>query len=303
MCLSYFQEGAKEDGKVRSLWNGSISFGLVNIPVKLYAGTSNNDIKFNYLHNVCHTPIKYRKTCPVCAREVTEEEIVKGYEFQKAQWVIMQESDLEAILPEKTRSIDILDFVELAQIDPVYFQKTYYLEPGETGSKAYHLLRKAMLEKQQIAIAQIVIRARENLAALRVYGPGLALETMYYPDEIRAIEQLSQVISEPEITERELQMAMMLIDNLTTEFAPDKYHDEYQAALADIIQRKVAGEQVTPTIPLPATGKVIDLMAALEASVQATKAKAEEDEPVSNGAPLLRTRRKGSGNRRTEETG
>ena len=290
---------------MRSLWNGSISFGLVNIPVKLYAGTSSNDIKFNYLHSVCHTPIKYQKTCPTCAREVTEEEIVKGYEFAKAQYVIMDEGDFEATAPDKTRSIDILDFVQLARIDPVYFQRTYYLEPGETGLKAYHLLKRAMLEKQQIAIAKIVIRARESLAALRVYGPGLALETMYYPGEIRAIEELTQVITEPEINERELEMAMMLIDNLTTEFVPEKYHNEYQNMLANIIEQKVAGQEVTPAPPPPAAGKVIDLMAALEASVQATKAKAKEVEelPMGQDAARLKARRKGRQKQKTEETG
>jgi DNA end-binding protein Ku len=290
---------------MRSLWNGSISFGLVNIPVKLYTGTSNNDIKFNYLHSVCHTPIKYQKTCPTCAKQVTEEEIVKGYEFEKTQYVIMDEADFEAIAPEKTRSIDILDFVQLADIDPIYFQRTYYLEPGETGIKAYHLLKRAMLEKKQIAIAKIVIRARESLAALRVYGPGLALETMYYPEEIRAIEQLTQVTTEPEINERELEMAMVLIDNLTTEFAPEKYHNEYQNMLANLIEQKVAGKEIIPVAPPPAAGKVIDLMAALEASVQATKAKSGQAEelPAGQDTTHLKARLSGRQKQRTEETG
>ena len=290
---------------MRSLWNGSISFGFVNIPVKLYAGTSSNDIKFNYLHSLCHTPIKYQKTCPHCAKEVTEDEIVKGYEFQKGQYVVMEETDFEAIVPEKTRSIDILDFVQLAKIDPVYFQRTYYLEPGETGAKAYHLLKKAMQEKQQIAIAKIVIRSRENLAALRVYGRGLALETMYYPDEIRSIEQLGQITQEPDINERELAMAMLLIDNLTAEFTPGKYFDEYQDMLANVIEQKIAGQEVTPVVAPPAAGKVIDLMAALEASVQATKSREGQADqmPTGENTTRLTARRKGHPIKESEETG
>lgn len=261
---------------MRSLWNGSISFGLVNIPIKLYTATSSDDIKFNYLHRVCNTPIKYKKTCPHCHTEVGEEEMVRGYEFQRGQYVIMEDSDLEAIAPEKTRSIDILDFVKLRDIDPVYFDRTYYLEPVETGIKAYHLLRKAMTEKEQIAIAKIVIRSKENLAAIRVHGPGLALETMFYPAEIRAIDTLFQGDNEPNVNERELAMAMALIDNLTTEFNPTQYSNEYQKLLVESIEKKIAGEQVVPTQAPEAAGKVIDLMAALEASVKATAASGEQ---------------------------
>jgi|LSQX01.3.fsa_nt_gb DNA end-binding protein Ku len=290
---------------MRSLWNGSISFGLVNIPVKLYAGTTSQDIKFNYLHSICRTPIKYQKTCPRCAREVTEDEIVKGYQFQKSQYVIMEEADFEAIAPEKTRSIDILDFVQLESIDPVYFQRTYFLEPVETGVKAYHLLKQAMEEKNKIAIAKVVIRSREHLAAVRVYGSGLALETMHYANEIRSIDQLTQVSMEPEINQRELEMAMMIIDNLTTAFEPEKYHNEYQSMLAAVIEQKIAGKEIAPTEPPAAAGKVIDLMAALEASVQATKEKtAQKEDPLSGREPTqLTVRHKGRRSQGTEETG
>ena len=290
---------------MRSLWNGSISFGLVNIPVKLYAGTSSNDIKFNYLHSVCHSPIKYQKTCPTCNKEVAEEEIVRGYEFQKGQYVVMEDTDFEAIAPDKTRAIDILDFVELKDIDPVYFQKTYFLEPQETGIKAYHLLKEAMLGREQLAIAKIVIRSREHLAALRVYGSGLALETMYYPNEIRSIEELVQVTTELTIADRELEMAMMLIDNLTTKFTPEKYENEYQTMLLGVIEQKIAGKEVTLAEQPPAAGKVIDLMAALEASVQATKDKAGQTEELlsDQDGSRLKTRRRGRQRPETEETG
>ncbi|NLA57903.1 MAG: Ku protein [Firmicutes bacterium] len=290
---------------MRSLWNGSISFGLVNIPVKLYAATASEDIKFNYLHSICHTPIKYQKTCPRCAKAVTEDEIVKGYQFQKSQYVIMDEADFEAIAPEKTRSIDILDFVELDSIDPVYFQRTYFLEPTETGGKAYHLLKRAMKEKNKIAIAKVVIRSREYLAAVRVYGSGLALETMHYASEIRAIDQLTQVGAEPEINERELEMAMLIIDNLTTTFEPEKYRNEYREMLKTVIEQKVAGKEVAPAGPPPTAGKVIDLMAALEASVQATKDKTTQDQESTSGREptQLTVRPKGRRPQKTEETG
>ncbi|NLK08492.1 MAG: Ku protein [Firmicutes bacterium] len=273
---------------MRSLWNGSISFGLVNIPIKLYTAASNSDIKFNYLHSVCHTPIKYRKTCPNCDIEVDDSEIVKGYEFQRGKYVIMENAELEAIAPEKSRSIDILDFVRLKDIDPVYFNRTYYLQPADTGAKAYFLLKQAMVEKEQIAIAKIVIRSKENLAAIRVYKRGLALETMFYPAEIRAINALFDSEEEPVANERELNMAMALIDNLTTKFQPDQYINEYQNLLMQTIEKKVAGEHVVPAAAPAPAGKIIDLMAALEASVEATgagskgslkratKAKAEE---------------------------
>ncbi|MGI6566956.1 MAG: Ku protein [Firmicutes bacterium] len=289
---------------MRSLWNGSISFGLVNIPVKLYAGTSSEDIKFNYLHRICQTPIKYQKACPRCAKEVGEDEIVKGYQFQKSQYVIMENEDFEAIAPEKTRTIDILDFVQLESIDPVYFQRTYYLEPTETGIKAYHLLKQAMQATGKIAIAKVVIRSREHLAAVRVYGSGLALETMYYAHEIRSIDQLTRVGTEPEINPRELEMAMMIIDNLTTAFEPAKYHNEYQKLLAAVLEQKIAGKETAPAPAPPATGKVIDLMAALEASVQATKHEQDEQGPSpGRESTQLKVTSKGLRRQKTEETG
>jgi len=219
----------------------------------------------------------------------------------------MEEADFEAIAPEKTRSIDILDFVQLESIDPVYFQLTYFLEPTETGVKAYHLLKRAMKEKNKIAIAKVVIRSREHLAAVRVYGPGLALETMHYANEIRSIDQLTQVSMEPEINERELEMAMMIIDNLTTAFAPEKYHNEYQSMLAAVIEQQIAGKEIAPAGPPPAAGKVIDLMAALEASVKATKdkaAQAQKEESAPGREPtLLNVKPKGRRRQETEETG
>ena len=196
-------------------------------------------------------------------------------------------------------------FCQLESIDPVYFQRTYFLEPVETGVKAYHLLKQAMEEKNKIAIAKVVIRSREHLAAVRVYGSGLALETMHYANEIRSIDQLTQVSMEPEINQRELEMAMMIIDNLTTAFEPEKYHNEYQSMLAAVIEQKIAGKEIAPTEPPAAAGKVIELMAALEASVQATKEKTtQKEDPLSGREPTqLTVRHKGRRSQGTEETG
>ena len=217
----------------------------------------------------------------------------------------MEEADFEAAAPEKTRSIDIVDFVNLESIDPIYFHRTYFLEPTETGAKAYHLLKRAMQEKKKIAIAKIIIRSRENLAAVRLHGPGLALETMYYANEIRSIDQLVNAVSEPEINERELEMAMMIIDNLTTDFQPEKYRNEYRDMLVALIERENRRPRGRPCRLQPAAGKVIDLMAALEASVQATKGQTtlkQEPSPAREPAELT-ARLKGRRRQTTEETG
>ncbi|HPT62435.1 MAG TPA: Ku protein [Bacillota bacterium] len=252
---------------MRSLWKGAISFGLVNVPVRMYAATDRQDIKFNYLHRVCGTPIRYRKMCPLCEQEVSQEDIVRGYQYAKDQFVVLTEDELAR--PEnEEKAINILDFVELAQIDPVYYDKTYYLEPAEGGKKAYHLLLKAMEEAGKAAIAKVVIRSKEVIAAIRVYGQVLAMETMFYNDEVRSISQLTGL--EPvQVDERELKMALELINNMATDFRPEGYRDTYRAALLERIEAKIQGRQIT-TPPQPQEEKVSDLLAALEASLKAT---------------------------------
>ena len=177
---------------MRSLWNGSISFGLVNVPVKMFAATEDKDIRFRTLHKACRTPIQYRKYCPTCQQEIETSDTVKAFEYEKGRFVILDEAELEALAVAQTRSIDIIDFVDLREIDPIYYYKSYYLAPSDTGQKAYWLLRRAMENTGKIAIAKIVLREKQHLAAVRVLPACLSLAMMFYPDEIRSVAGLPQ---------------------------------------------------------------------------------------------------------------
>jgi len=251
------------------MWKGSISFGLVNIPIRMFASTESKDITFRYLHDKCHTPVKYEKVCPTCGTEVKLEEIVKGYEYEPGRFVIIEEEDLEKLKPELKKSIEILDFVNLSEIDPIYFNKSYYLSPQETGEKAYQLLRQAMNDAGKIGIAKITIRAKQSLAALRVYRDLLVLETIFYPDEVRGIEQVPGVPKNITVDPKELDMAVKLIDNLTASFEPEKYTDEYRQALKELINKKLEGEEISIPQEVPQRN-IIDLMQALQASIDET---------------------------------
>lgn len=250
---------------MRSIWNGSISFGLVNVPVKMFAATENKDVRFRTLHKACNTPIQYRKFCPTCEQEVATEDLVKAYEYEKGRFVVMDEQDFEALAVAQTRSVDIIDFVNLAEIDPIYFYKSYYLGVGDTGHKAYWLLRKAMEAAGKIAIAKVIIRDKQHLAAVRVLPECLSLALMFYPDEIRSAQALLPE-REIELQDGEFQMATQLIETLTSSFVADKYTDDYRASLLELIDAKIAGEAVA--VPAPQQpGKVVDLMEALKASL------------------------------------
>jgi DNA end-binding protein Ku len=256
---------------MRTLWKGAISFGLVNIPVKMYTATERKDIHFNQLHATCKTPIQYRKFCPVCQKEVGADELVRGYEYEKGRYVILRDEDFELLPGENTKTIDILDFVDLAEIDPVYFDRSYYLGPNPGGEKAYNLLNQAMQETGKIAIAQVMIRTKTVLACLRPWERLLVMETMFFPDEIRAPELLTSEFKAVELHPNEVSMANSLIGNLSTSFDPGKYTNEYRSKLMEVIQAKIAGEEVAvPTAP--ETAKVVDLMEALRASLEATEA-------------------------------
>lgn len=270
------------------MWKGSISFGLVSIPIKLYAATEEKDIKFNYLHEPCRTPIRYQKSCPTCDREVTMEEVVRGYEYEKGRYIIFQDQDFEQIPVAAARTVDIVDFVHLEDIDPVYFARTYYLEPGEGGNKAYHLLRMAMEDTGRIAIARIVMRSKESLAAIRVYKHNvLAMETMHYPDEIRSVAGLTGVEAVPEIRPQELEMARGLITSLSGEFLPEKFRNEYREELVRMIQQKIAGEEVVTPAAAPERARVVDLMEALRASIRVAE-EARDKEAAEHPAAAAR---------------
>ncbi|MCG9967798.1 Ku protein [Pelotomaculum terephthalicicum JT] len=253
---------------MRPIWKGALSFGLVYVPVKIYAATEQKDIKFNYLHEKCKSPVQYRRYCPYCQVEVPMEEIVRGYEYEKGKYVVINEDDFEKLAGAKSgRSVEIMDFVNLEEIDPVYYEKAYYLAPGDGGAKVYELFRRAMADTGKVAVARVVIRNREALAAIRVSKNILAMSTMHYPDEIRQADVLPEFNYQVDLHENEVKMAVNLINSLSAEFRPEKYNDKYRQALMEVIQARIAGEAVA--VPEKAeTGKVVDLMEALKASIE-----------------------------------
>lgn len=268
---------------MRTLWKGAISFGLVNIPVKLYTAVDEKDIKFRYLHSKCNTPIKYEKRCPVCDVSVAQEDIVMGYEYENGKYVIMKEEDLHRIPAEGARTIDILDFVALEEIDPIYFDRSYYLEPNAGGEKAYALLKRTMRETRRIAIAKVMIRSKSALACLRVQGDVVVMETMFFPDEIRSPEGLTGITTQPRLTDAEVKLANELVTNLTSKFDASKYTDDYRGRLMEVIQAKVAGAEVAIPQQAQEGGKVIDLMDALKASLAATSATSRKGKKAQTG--------------------
>lgn len=255
---------------MHTVWKGSISFGLVNIPVRMFTATEERDIRFRQLHKECHTPIRYAKMCPHCDRELEASEIVRGFEFEKGNFVIVSDEDLEKITPETRKNIEILDFVDLAEIDPIYFDKSYFLAPQESGEKAYALLQAAMNHTGKIAIARFTLRNRQSLAAVRIYQNCIMLETIYYPDEVRSVSQVPALNPESvPLPEHELKMAEELISNMSTPFDPGKYTDEYRQDLQQLIERKLEGKE-TAAAPAAPRANVVDLMEALKASLAAT---------------------------------
>lgn len=253
---------------MRPVWKGAVSFGLVNIPVKMYTASEDKSIKFKYLHSKCSTPLKYQRICPRCNQEVQWEEIVRGYEYQKDRFIVMKDEDFEAIPTNKTRTIDIIDFCKLEEIDPIYYEKSYYLGPEETGKKAYNLFVSALKSKDRVAVAKVVIRSKQALAALRIYDNVLVMETMKYPDEVRSKQEIPGIEAEVTVSDRELDMATQLVETMTEPFAPEKYSDDYRRALLDLISAKIEGQELDYPQVQPAEG-VVDLMESLKASLEA----------------------------------
>jgi DNA end-binding protein Ku len=253
----------------RSIWNGVVSFGMVSIPVKLYTATESKDISFNLLHKTCGSRLKQLRWCPVDDKEVPWDEIERGYAYAKDQYVVLTDEDFEKLpLPSK-HTIELSAFVKAEEIDPVYYEKSYYVEPDETGLKPFALLMRALKKKDLTAIAKIAIRNKERLCALRPYDGTLVIETLYYPDEVRL--QKGSEAPEVKISDKELQMALSLIELMEEEeFKPEEYKDNYREALMDLINAKLQGSEIVEA-PAAPQGKVIDLMTALKASVDAAK--------------------------------
>lgn len=255
---------------MHTVWKGAISFGLVHVPVKMFSATEDKDISMKYIHKECGSPISYVRRCPTCDVDVDWENISRGYEYEKGKYVLFEKEELEQLSTNTDRTITILDFVDLEEIDPIYFQKTYYLSPDLSGSNAYQLLLEAMRQSGKIGIAKIAIRSKSSLAAIRVMEGCLAIETIFYPDEIRPISQVPNLPDTVNINDKELSMAKLLIEQLSTPFEPNKYNDDYRDNLLQLIEKKVAGEEIH-LAPAKAQTNVIDLMAALQASIEAVK--------------------------------
>ena len=258
----------------RSMWSGAISFGLVNVPVKLYSAVSRKTVRFNQLSAKTGSRIAQKRVDPTTGEEVAYEDIVKGYELTKDRYVLISQDELDALDPERTRTIDIEDFVDIADIDPVYYDHPYYLVPDKGAAKAYGLLLDAMRESGKVAIARVVLRSKEQLVAIRpAFDDVLMMETMIFADEVVPpgdIEDLPDA-DELKVTDRELRMARQLIDSLSSDFEPEKYHDEYREKVLELIERKAAGEEIAVQPEAPEPTKVPDLMAALEASLAAVQ--------------------------------
>jgi DNA end-binding protein Ku len=253
----------------RPIWKGAITFGMISIPVKLYGATESKDVAFNTLHAECKSRLKQKRWCPVHDREVFQDEIARAFEYSKDSYVEITDEDLESLpLPSK-HTIELTSFVKQAEIDPVYFERTYYLEADDIGAKAYALLLRALKTKQVSAVAKIALRNKESLCVLRASDNNLLmLETLYYPDEVRTAE----IPATPDalVSQPELNMALSLVEMLEEPFDAKKYDDQYRVALLDLIEAKRNGSEVvaTPETPMP---KTVDLMAALKASLEAAK--------------------------------
>jgi DNA end-binding protein Ku len=252
----------------RAIWSGSISFGMVSIPVKLYGATESKDISFNLLHSTCGTRLKQLRWCPTDEVEVPWSETVRGYEYAKGQYVTLTDEDFEKLPLPSRHVIDLTAFVKDSEIDPVFYERTYYLEPDERAEKPYALLLGALEKKGLTALATITIRKKEQLCALRPHEGAIMLETLYYPDEVRAKPEMD--LDKAKVSEREMDMAFTLIDLLRKPFEPEEYQDHYREALAQLIEAKLEGRDVVKSPPAR-EAKVLDLADALRKSVEAAK--------------------------------
>ncbi len=252
----------------RSIWNGMVSFGLVSIPVRLYPATSSQDIAFNELHSTCHSRLKRIRWCPVDKIEVPDDQVVKGYEYTKGQYVEMTDEDFESLPIPSKHTVEVQSFVDAKEIDPVFYDSTYVLEPDEAGKKPFALFMHALKSKNMVAVAHITIRKKEQLCALRPEKGNLMLETLYYSNEVRV--DMDKELPDVKITPAEEKMAEALVDLLAGHFDPKEHKDAYREALLHVIEQKLEGKQVV-TAPTAEATKVTDLMEALRASVEAAK--------------------------------
>jgi DNA end-binding protein Ku len=284
-----------------TIWSGAISFGLVTVPVKLTGATKSRDVSFNQLDEETGSRIRLRRVSEQTGEEVPQSQIVKGYEIEKGRYVIVEKHELEALTPKASHTIEIEDFVDLDEIDPLYFENPYYVLADEKAAKPYRLLVEAMTRLNKVAIGRVVLRAKERLVAIRPLDGMLCVETMRYADEIVATDKLDVPGEDIEVSEKELAMATQLIEALSGDFEPEKYHDEYREQLLSLIDQKAAGQEIVAQPEPEAPAKVLDLMAALEASLKRAgsddggAATEEEDEDEAATPPKAQSRPRKAG--------
>jgi DNA end-binding protein Ku len=287
----------------RAIWSGSISFGLLNVPVKLYSAVSKQTVRFRELREGDSSRVKHKRVAESDGKEVPYDKIVKGYEYAPDQYVVLTKDELSELEPQRSRAIEIQDFVDLDDIDPIYFEQPYYLGPDKGAARAYALLVQAMKESRKVAIARFVLRNKEHLAAIRPMDDVLTLTTMRFHDEVTSPKDLDGEVFEEEKPKkpeaRELQMAKQLIESLTGEFKPNSYRDEYREELLDLLESKAAGKEVVsaPTEE-PKPTKAPDLMAALEESLAAVKG----DEAKTDGKAKAKPKSKAKSSSRSKSS-
>jgi DNA end-binding protein Ku len=284
---------------MRKIWNGSISFGLVSIPIGLALATQRNDVAFRTLHAECGTPIKQKRWCPFHERDVEADELVKGWEFSKGQFVVVDDSDLEAVALQRSQSIDIVRFVQLSEVDPVFFDRTYYLAPSSQAAqrRPYVLLLEAMKQTGMAAIGKFVLWGKENLCLIRPVGDSLALETLFYAEDVRSSAEIEEAVRETELQDAELALAEQLIGGLVGEWTPEEFQNEYRGELRAMLEAKLAGEEIKAPEPA-AEAPVVDLLEALRRSVADAKdkkdTKARKEKAAGKAPARSRARAKAS---------
>jgi DNA end-binding protein Ku len=267
---------------MRNLWSGYISFGLVTIPVSMVPATESKSVSFNFVHAQCGSPLKYDRVCTQCNLVIPWRDVSKGYEYEKGKWVTLEEEDFKSIPFPQSKNIDIVQFADLSEIDPVFYDRSYYLAPEEGAEKAYALLTQVMQLTNRIAVAKIVIKTKQHLCCIRHFQKSLILETMYYPDEIRSTEEITGALADVTLRPNEMKMARQLLDSMTERFEPDRFQDEYRRALIKVLESKISGIRVE-TKPEVEREEPESLIEALKASVRTAK-----ESSLSKGAPHSR---------------
>ena len=263
---------------MRAIWKGHISFALVTIPISLFSATKRNELSFHYLHKKDMSPVSYKRFCDTEDVEVPWDEITRGYEYEKGQYIEITDEDIDRADVEFTKTIQIMEFVKEAEIDPVYFDKPYYLEPQKGGERAYALMREALSQSKRVGIAKMVMKTKEHLAAVKAVGDLITVQTMRFSHEIVDSGELN--LPKAEISQKEMDLANTLIDSMTDTFQPEKYKDEYYEKVMEVVQNKIQGvAPQAPAVAAKAPGKVVDLMEILKQSLKETQEKGKPAKP------------------------